>query len=65
VFINLAEDGRREKMEIGEEHRGDITIVEIKGRIDTNTASSLGERLTALTDLLLPRRSVREAVVAA
>jgi anti-sigma B factor antagonist len=48
VFISLTEDGRREKMEIGEEHRGNITIVEIKGRIDTNTASSLGERLTAL-----------------
>jgi anti-sigma B factor antagonist len=35
-------------MEIGEEHRGDITIVEIKGRIDTNTVRSLGERLTTL-----------------
>jgi anti-anti-sigma factor len=35
-------------MEIGEEHRGDITIVEIKGRINTNAASSLREQLTAL-----------------
>ena len=35
-------------MDIAEEHRGDITIVEIKGRIDSNTAKSFGERLTGL-----------------
>ena len=35
-------------MQIGQEHRGDITIVEIRGRIDINAAISLGERLTAL-----------------
>jgi anti-sigma B factor antagonist len=40
--------GHNGKMEIGEEHRGDITIVEIRGRIDINAAISLGERLTAL-----------------
>ena len=40
--------GHNGKMEIGEEYRGDITIVEIKGRIDIDAASSLGERLTAL-----------------
>jgi hypothetical protein len=30
-------------MEIGQEHTGDITIVEIKGRIDSNSARSLGD----------------------
>jgi anti-sigma B factor antagonist len=35
-------------LDIAEEHRGDITIVEIKGRIDSNTAKSFGERLTGL-----------------
>jgi|SRR6516165_8119047 hypothetical protein len=35
-------------MQIGQEHRGDITIVEIRGRIDINAANSLGKRLTAL-----------------
>jgi anti-sigma B factor antagonist len=35
-------------MEIGEERSGDITIVEIKGRIDSNTARSLGDKLTDL-----------------
>ena len=35
-------------MDIAEEHRGDITIVEIKGRIDSNTAKTFGERLTGL-----------------
>ena len=35
-------------MDIAEEHRGDITIVEIKGRIDSNTAKPFGERLTGL-----------------
>jgi anti-sigma B factor antagonist len=37
-----------ETLDIAEEHRGDITIVEIKGRIDSNTAKSFGERLTGL-----------------
>jgi anti-sigma B factor antagonist len=35
-------------LDIAEEHRGDITIVEIKGRIDSNTAKTFGERLTGL-----------------
>ncbi len=35
-------------LDIAEEQRGDITIVEIKGRIDSNTAKSFGERLTGL-----------------
>jgi anti-sigma B factor antagonist len=35
-------------LDIAEEHRGDITIVEIKGRIDSNTAKPFGERLTCL-----------------
>ena len=35
-------------MEIGEEHKGDITIVEIKGRIDSKTARPLGDKLTDL-----------------
>jgi anti-sigma B factor antagonist len=35
-------------LDIAEEHRGDITIVEIKGRIDSNTAKPFGERLTGL-----------------
>jgi anti-sigma B factor antagonist len=37
-----------ETLDIAEEHRGDITIVEIKGRIDSNTAKPFGERLTGL-----------------
>jgi anti-sigma B factor antagonist len=35
-------------MDMGEEHSGDITIVEIKGRIDSNTARSLRDKLTDL-----------------
>lgn len=35
-------------MNIGEEHSGDITIVEIRGRIDSNTARAFGDRLTDL-----------------
>jgi anti-sigma B factor antagonist len=35
-------------MEIAEQHAGDITIVEIKGRIDSNTAKTFGEKLTSL-----------------
>jgi anti-anti-sigma factor len=35
-------------MDIGEEHKGDITIVEIKGRLDCNSAKPLGDRLTGL-----------------
>ena len=35
-------------MEIGEEHKGDITIVEIKGRIDSKTARPLGDKLNDL-----------------
>jgi anti-sigma B factor antagonist len=32
----------------GEERRGDITVVEIKGRIDSNTARPFGDKLTDL-----------------
>jgi anti-sigma B factor antagonist len=35
-------------VEIAEQHAGDITIVEIKGRIDSNTAKTFGEKLTSL-----------------
>jgi anti-sigma B factor antagonist len=35
-------------MEITEQHTGKITIVEIKGRIDINTAKAFAERLTSL-----------------
>jgi len=35
-------------MEIAEQQAGEITIVEIKGRIDSNTAKLFGERLTSL-----------------
>ena len=35
-------------MEIAEQHTGKITIVEIKGRIDINTAKAFAERLTSL-----------------
>jgi anti-sigma B factor antagonist len=35
-------------MDIGEEHKGDITIVEVKGRIDSNTARPFGDKLTDL-----------------
>jgi anti-anti-sigma factor len=35
-------------MDIGEEHSGDIAVVEIKGRIDSNTARFLRDKLTDL-----------------
>jgi anti-anti-sigma factor len=35
-------------MEIAEQHAGEITIVEVKGRIDSNTATAFGERLASL-----------------
>jgi anti-sigma B factor antagonist len=35
-------------MEIAEQHAGEVTIVEVKGRIDSNTAKAFGERLTSL-----------------
>ena len=35
-------------MEIAEQRAGEITIVEVKGRIDSNTAKAFGERLTSL-----------------
>jgi anti-sigma B factor antagonist len=35
-------------VDIAEVHNGDITIVEIKGRIDSNTARPFGDRLTGL-----------------
>lgn len=35
-------------MEIVEGHAGEITVVEVKGRIDSNTAKAFGDRLTTL-----------------
>ena len=35
-------------MEISEQHAGKITIVEIKGRLDSNMARPFAERLTSL-----------------
>ena len=35
-------------MEIAEQQAGNITIVEVKGRIDSNSAKAFGERLTSL-----------------
>jgi len=35
-------------MEIAEQQAGEITVVEVKGRIDSNTAKVFGERLTGL-----------------
>jgi anti-sigma B factor antagonist len=42
-------------MEIVEEHAGEITVVEVKGRIDSNTAKAFGERLTSLIKSGRPR----------
>jgi anti-sigma B factor antagonist len=35
-------------MEIAEQQAGSVTIVEIKGRIDSNSAKAFGERLSTL-----------------
>ena len=35
-------------MEIAEQHAGEITVVEVMGRLDNNTAKVFGERLTGL-----------------
>jgi len=35
-------------MEIAEQQAGEVTVVEVKGRIDSNTAKAFGERLTSL-----------------
>ena len=35
-------------MEIAEQQVGKVTVVEVKGRIDSNTAKSFGERLEGL-----------------
>jgi anti-sigma B factor antagonist len=35
-------------VDIAEEQNGEVTIVEIKGRIDSNTARPFGDRLTGL-----------------
>jgi anti-sigma B factor antagonist len=35
-------------MEIADQQAGDVTIVEVKGRIDSNSAKAFGERLTSL-----------------
>src|SRR5258708_4988229 len=39
---------RRGSMEIAEQHTGKITMFEIKGRIDSNTAKVFAERLTSV-----------------
>ena len=41
-------------MDLREDRSGDVTILEIKGRIDSTTAPVLGERLTA--SLATPQR---------
>ena len=41
-------------MDLREETSGDVTILEIKGRIDSTTAPDLGEKLTA--SLTTPQR---------
>ena len=35
-------------MEMAEDRAGEVTVVEVKGRIDSNTAKAFGERLTGL-----------------
>ena len=35
-------------MEIAEQRTGEITVIEVKGRIDSNTAKAFGERLAGL-----------------
>ncbi|MGA8321771.1 MAG: STAS domain-containing protein [Xanthobacteraceae bacterium] len=35
-------------MDISQEHTGDVTIVEVKGRIDSNSAKTFGDRLNNL-----------------
>ena len=35
-------------MEIAEQQTGDVTVVEVKGRIDSNSAKAFGDRLSAL-----------------
>lgn len=35
-------------MDISEENKGDVTIVELKGRIDSNSAKIFGDKLTDL-----------------
>jgi anti-sigma B factor antagonist len=35
-------------MEIAEHQAGEITVLEVKGRIDSNTAKAFGDRLTGL-----------------
>ena len=35
-------------MDISEENKGDVTIVEVKGRIDSNSAKTFGDTLTNL-----------------
>jgi anti-anti-sigma factor len=35
-------------MEIAEQRSGEVTVIEVKGRIDSNTAKAFGERLTGL-----------------
>lgn len=35
-------------MDLNEEQAGDVTVLQVKGRIDSTTAPALGERLTAI-----------------
>ena len=35
-------------MEMAEQQAGDVTVVEVKGRIDSNSAKAFGDRLSAL-----------------
>lgn len=37
-------------MDLKEEQVGDVTVVQVKGRLDSTTSPVLGERLTALLD---------------
>jgi anti-sigma B factor antagonist len=48
TWSESAKECRRLAMEIAEQQTGEITIIEVKGRIDSNTAKALGERLTGL-----------------
>ena len=35
-------------MEMAEDRAGEVTVLEVRGRIDSNTAKAFGERLTGL-----------------
>jgi anti-sigma B factor antagonist len=48
TWSESAKEFRRLAMEIAEQRTGEITIIEVKGRIDSNTAKAFGERLAGL-----------------